>query len=566
VFDTHYAIPEDCLTDDETEVFNLWVAINPARGGDGEVHEDDVNTQFFNRFYEDSDGEDRNMLCLDRDGTPGCIYDLTLSASPGHNLEINAVEMDSSVMTFSSDHCTIEDPSDAHLPLELELKLFGSDAHDGINTDHDYHDPMTELLGATGSVEVKFAMCPRGDGGDCLDTQYPLFISATDDEGVELIDDSHATVNMIPHQPSRTTLDLYVGQDSELCDALSGDDDFFAETGHDWGGYASFNLVTCAMVPFDEAGHGDHETNCRTDIVRVVHTTPSTSTTSSFELGETFTRNVGNSVVGVGAAFETYNLLNLGGAYSTTTADVSITGWLSLPIANAMVEGRAWVAVVGSGVAGNLDVFGARLWDYDATIPEVDYSDDITFSDSYCGSYTYGVAGIGLVSSLCLDGSAGITNALSVTAAEGESELFADSTTYGLIEASVTPEVAMGLTATASVDLAAVVGGINGVLNIVTTSLPATADLAWGLVELPSGAATVATEYSAGLELQNTLLSGSVSVFVNALQPAWCYGSWGIPYPCPAWARVVSQPLVSFAGYTYNYTLLSTSGSLVLEP
>ena len=41
-------------------------------------------------------------------------------------------------------------------------------------------------------------------------------------------------------------------------------------------------------------------------------------------------------------------------------------------------------------------------------------------------SYTYGVAGIGLTASLCLDGSAGITNGLSITSASGGIPEFAD--------------------------------------------------------------------------------------------------------------------------------------------
>jgi len=349
-----------------------------------------------------------------------------------------------------------------------------------------------------------------------------------------------------------------VGQDTELCEALSGTHDE-----HDWAGYSSFNLYTCAAVPFSESGHGDgSDNNCIVDIVRVIREYPKVDETSSYETSTTFTRNVGNSVVGVNASFMTLSRLDLSGAYTNTTADVNISGWLSIPITNAAVEGRAWVSVVGSGAAGNLDIFGSRVWDYDQTIPEFIYEDDLTFSDSYCGSYTYGIAGIGLVASLCLDGSAGITNALSITAAEGGIPEFADSTSYGLVEASITPAVDMGLTATASVDLAAVVGGVNGVLTIVSSSLPATADLAWGLVDGPA----LLTTYSAGLDLENTLLSGSVSVFVNALQPRWCYGSWGIPYPCAYWANVVSQPLVSYSGFTYNYELLSDSGSILLEP
>ena len=175
------------------------------------------------------------------------------------------------------------------------------------------------------------------------------------------------------------------------------------------------------------------------------------------------------------------------------------------------------------------------------------------------------MAGIGLTASLCLDGSASITNGLSITSASGGYEEFADSTSYGLIEASIVPAVAMGMTATASVDLAVISGGINGNLNIITTSLPATADLAWGLVET-DGSISLLTTYGAGLDLENELLSGTVSVFVNSYSIAWC-SSWGVSYPCGGgWATIVSQPLVSYSGFNYNYELMSLSGSITLEP
>ena len=172
------------------------------------------------------------------------------------------------------------------------------------------------------------------------------------------------------------------------------------------------------------------------------------------------------------------------------------------------------------------------------------------------------MAGIGLTASLCLDGSAGITNGLSITSASGGIPEFADSTSYGLIEASVTP-AGDGQTATASVDLAAIVGDIGSSLNIIT-DLPATTDLAWGLVD--SGGEVAMTTYGASLDLENELLSGTVSVFVNRYSVSWCSAWWG-SYPCGSgWSTIVSQPLVSYSGFNYNYNLMSLSGNIILEP
>ena len=191
---------------------------------------------------------------------------------------------------------------------------------------------------------------------------------------MKLVDDNHAQVSMVPHQPTRTALDAYVAPESELCHALAGT----PGAASDWSKYASFNLVTCATIPFSEGGHGvTDDNNCSQNIVRVVRTAATADDvggsggdeTSSYELAESYSRDEGNSVVGVSADFSTYNLLDLSGAYHNTSADTAINGWLTVPISNAMVEGRAWVAIVGSGVTGNLDVFGYRLWDYDQTIP-----------------------------------------------------------------------------------------------------------------------------------------------------------------------------------------------------
>ena len=90
--------------------------------------------------------------------------------------------------------------------------------------------------------------------------------------------------------------------------------------------------------------------------------------------------------MGVNANFSTISRLDLSGAYHNTSAGTNISGWLSIPISNAMVEGRAWVSIIGSGLTGYLDVFGSRLWSYDQTIADITYEDDVTFSDSYCGS------------------------------------------------------------------------------------------------------------------------------------------------------------------------------------
>ena len=116
----------------------------------------------------------------------------------------------------------------------------------------------------------------------------------------------------------------------------------------DWSKYASFNLVTCATIPFSEGGHGvTDDNNCSQNIVRVVRTAATADDvggsggdeTSSYELAESYSRDEGNSVVGVSADFSTYNLLDLSGAYHNTSADTAINGWLTVPISNAMVEG-----------------------------------------------------------------------------------------------------------------------------------------------------------------------------------------------------------------------------------
>ena len=128
--------------------------------------------------------------------------------------------------------------------------------------------------------------CVRDNGGACVgnDGSLPLFINKTDENDVELIDEAHATVSMVPHRPNRTTQDTYVGTDSELCDALAG-----THASIDWSGYVTFNVTSCATVPFSEGGHGlPSENNCKVKIVRVVRTNRgSGSGTGSAGPGET---------------------------------------------------------------------------------------------------------------------------------------------------------------------------------------------------------------------------------------------------------------------------------------
>jgi hypothetical protein len=577
-FAQDFIIPDDCLGEGVEEMtYNLWIAQNPSKEDHpdqvelGGVAEGDYNTQFFNAEAIDTDGDDRNALCIGLSGDPGCVIDVSITPSAGDDLKLESFGYETSVFTVNAD-CSI-DHGQPDFEVHSVLTMHGDASYDGETSDA----LPTNILKADAHLE--YAMCPRayGEDGGCVEgTDYKaLAVSGHDDvaEG-----DDHSINGPIDalyaDAPHVQIHDLHVDSASALCGDLNGDGD--------WSDYHLFNLRVCVVHDGDEAGPCDkdnahcddtlHESNnCEMVAVAMVREYADASGASSWSADYTWDKGGGNSVIGANAHFETQNLLNLSGATTHSLARLSITGWAPFDVFKIWLDAQAYVSLVGSGVDAGVEIFQQKLWGYTNSVPEeLTYSDAIEYSKEACLHYNYGIAGIGLNVDLCASGSAGITLDAALTAKEGSSDAFASSTRIGDVDVTVEPQGAIGFSASASLNIGIARGGLTGNVDIITVNLPMNGNLQWGLVDSSDSTCNTSvclkTVNTVSVDLVVTFLTGNVNVWVDLLRPNWCScGSWCPGYPCGSWASVVNETIVSFSAYQLSQNLYGTSQSLTLQ-
>lgn len=570
-------IPETCLVEDETsDTFNVWVALNPATELDypegTPVPQEELNTQFFTAEGHDTEGTDRNSLCLDRNKTPGCVLDLTVTRSPGHNVELEELSVASSVLVLPWDACQRDavKPAAAVVEADLNLLIHGSLPDDGQAATDEFHNPLVELLGQGEAVELKAALCPRDDDGECNQgTDYlPLLITGRSldengkPDGKEA--DSVQVTELVVGQDHSFALDLHVDPQSNLCSNLVGQED----AAEDWSRFSLFNLRVCAEVPFEEQGHGDDELedNCRVVPLRVVIQNDTGRGQADFlDFDHAWDRSTGNDVVNLNASAGTINHFNLDGAYSHSYANAGLGGWLNISFIDINFEGLAYVAILGSGVEAHVDIFGYREWGYESWVADgadtVNVAGDFNFAKEYCLTYNYGIAGIGLNASLCASGSAGVEPTATIKAVEAAGTApFDSSTRIGDIAAHATPKTEFDLSASAYLDIAVAKGGITGTLVLLHLDAPIDAKLQWGLIDQEGSPALVVIS-DVVADLNCNVLAGDISVWVELYEPSWCWcDHWYCPdwVPCFDWDYVVNEPLVSFAGYGFSTNIIDT--------
>lgn len=563
-----FVVPDHCLADATAgRLFNLWVSANPALEGvhdeAGGVHSQDYNTQFFNAEQLDTDGKNRNLLCIGPNGVPGCVIDLNVHPSPGRDIEFRNLWVDSSVFSVWPD-CSL---ATGHPDIEthLDLRMWGQDSF----TDTVGGELPADVLDE--ELRITYSLCPRDEAsGACTaGTNYhALGVLGHPDHAQtpDLPVQSYAPLrDMHAAAPQRTHHDLHVENDPELCHNLMN----LPGATTDWSHFNRFNLRGCVSSPTThvETGHcelngtcsdGHHAlNNCKVVPMRLVRapTTERRSATKSF--GYTWDKNSGGSVVGASAKFWSDTVFSLDGATTSNGGQFDLTGWASAEIFKTWFDGQAYVSLVGSGYDTGVRIFSKNLWSKSQTVPEVTYENTQSIAKQLCYNYNYGIAGIGLNASLCASGSASLTVNASISAVEGGGPVpFDSSTRIGEASATVTPGASFGLTATASANVVVARGGITGTLNLIVISLPITGKLNWGLIDGPQLVLT--NNLSVGLD--TSFLSGNLNVWVDLIKPKWCScGSWCPGYPCSSWSSVVNQTLVSFTAYSLNRTVYDNS-------
>ena len=558
-------IPASCvagLDKGKSRIFNVWAGINMPQEhhapSDRYIADGDYNTVFFNSQQVDLDGLDRPKKCKDRDGKAGCIYDLTIAPSPGPNVAVTRFVLESTLMPVHLASCGTgtrhEDPG---LSFELGLTLYGRDPHDGKTQGHATGNHLDDYLKSGEFIAISADICPLSDTSDqcAKGTKFErlhLTTRQADNSTVATAEQVKVTSMRAGHEYIYG-LDAHVDAMTALCKRLT---DHTAKDS--WAGHSHYRLKVCATPPFAEQGHSSDtdEDHCRVDIIRLgVVDDSGSGAAKSLGFKKTWAKKIGNSVVNGYADFGTDNALNLSGARAHTWAKTGVGGWLHLPVADVEFDAAAQVAIVGRYLDGHVEVLGKRLYNYSKSIPEVELTYEKSWSKSYCITYNYGIAGIGLNASFCAGGSAGAKFDASIKAVAGSGvKPFNNSTKIGVAEAGVTPFVDFNMSATAELNLAVAKGGITGTLTLVDVSLPTVGNLYWGLVK---GPALVVT-YGVTSKLKVELLHGDISVYVDLLKPKWCKcGKWCPGYPCAKWKEVVHKSLASFNGWKYGITLLN---------
>jgi len=570
-------LPQNCLPPEaDSAVFNVWVALNPATEIDHPrgtpVAQEDLNTQFFVHDPERTHNAEQNAACLDRAGSPGCVLDLRVSKSPGYNLDFRRLEVASNVFVLDLDACEAMAPQAANATIEANvgLTLYGADADDGATPATTYKNSLDALVEAGKGVSLRAALCPRAPDGNCVSgTDYlPLAVAGAWTSGGQAPGDAFAeaiaVTNLVSQRDHSYALDLHISPQSALCQGLVGSG---GQPGP-WSRYTTFNLRMCADVPFVQAGNGADVTDddCRVVVLRyVLATDQGSSLADSLSFDYTWDRSTGNDIVGLSAAAGTVNHLNLDGASSDTYANAKLTGWLDVNLLDIDFRGLAYVSILGSGVSAHVDILGLREWGYEKWVADgadtVTVSGDYNFAKDYCLMYNYGIAGVGLDASLCATGSAGVApNAVIKAVQAAGAPPFDASTRIGDIQANAKPKVDFDLTASAYLDVAVAQGGVSGTLVLLHVDVPTSASLQWGLIDNKGKPAlTIVSEVNSTLNCN--VLAGDISVWVKLYEPAWCYcDHWYCPdwIPCFNWVDVVNKPLVSFAGYGLQTTLLNT--------
>lgn len=579
-------VPSECvegLPPRESRTMNLWVSMNAPTADaipeEEELEPTDYNTQFFTRFGDDlGASSSRNELCRseDRDGNPlpSCVLDLQVAASPGYNVEIDALELESSLLILSDDVCSLPiDYSDPGLEVAVGMKIWGNDPHPPRARDHSLTNALEDATrDMDRGVTLAASICPAADDANCVDGTDFLPLSVTRREEGDVPSAATAVESipvseMVVGEPLEYLFDTHIDPASETCRAVTGAP---GAGERDWSAYSTFLVRYCVDAPFREFGPKGNEDrdNCATELVKLVFDPVASGDARSLEFDKTWTKEVGNSVVSGLADFGTENRLDTSGVRTYTYATAGVGGWLDVTIVDTEVEGLANTSILGSSVSTHIDVFEGRVYSFSDSVPTsasktLSLAGDRSFSKSRCVTYNYGLAGVGFNATVCAQGSAGVEYGSTVTLTAASSAPVA----RGSIAGSVSPFVSMDLSARASVNLAAARGSVEGDVDLVQVSLPTGPALEFTKDQLAD--ADVEVSWNIGSDLAVSFLDGDITAWVDLLKPAWCKKKkFGvkIKYPCTKWKEVAKTKLVDFSGFRYAIELLDVNGSQTLSP
>lgn len=548
----HFTIPNDCLpegTDQKT--FNLWTSLDTfdeiievKSGG-----ENDNLVVFNNREAANA----ANQACRDMvNDKPGCVFSLKVKSTEGINLQFRELTSQSSVAVLypEEDHeDVIEGTNERNHPLTTVSSTLTVLGQEHLDADGDFKVDDDNSLNAPATITYTIKAT------NAADSPLPLTIHKGHNEASG-------------HDPSATVEKLVTGSPTHFTHELFAEGQTRAalESGP-WAAEHEFTIEGCVSTSEKEVSTGDNGTsdNCQKEQVVLVRSAVNASLADSYSLNAGWTKSYGDSdTVQLNVDLGTENVLNLSGASSATRAHINVESLVGhISIFNAIANGDAFIAVVGSGADVAVDVFGISVYSYSNRIPEISYARDFSITKSLCATFSYGVIVVSLDVSLCLSGTAGIdVKDFTIKAKQGsDAAPFAESTKIGTINASVKPYTNIDGVVTATADITVARAGASGTIRLIGIDLPLEAQLKWGLVSGPK--LVVIGDGTWSLNLVS--LNGYFDLFADTRSIDWC-SSWLCDYPCGfSWNNVYYKRLGDWSGTSINQNLLTRHEQLTLQ-
>ncbi|MFT3770443.1 MAG: hypothetical protein QM820_33870 [Minicystis sp.] len=357
---------------------------------------------------------------------------------------------------------------------------------------------------------------------------------------------------MATDEPNSLDHAVYADPAGAACARING-----AGGGESWLGYSTFYLRACADLPIAETRNGDGDAkddNCESVPVQIVRAESSNpgadGEASTLQFNNTYSNSFGGSVASVSLNANRTATANLSGATVQKSLTSNLGGWFSANLLNIWANGASNASLTGSA-SGGFSVFGTSYWSASSSSNNYQSSGGPSFNVSiYCMTYNLGVAGLGFNLSGCLNAAAGLNFTYDIKALNGAGPSpFNTATRHGQTRVDITPYANVSLVLSAYANIGVLQGGVTGNVMLLGVSFPSKDDLRWGLTTFSGKPAMIVTA-NTSLGLTFNTLSGYVYAWVKALEPHWCRGKWGIPYPCFEWNTIYNQNIISWTGGT----------------
>ncbi|MDX8390299.1 MAG: hypothetical protein R8M38_07395, partial [Mariprofundaceae bacterium] len=265
--------------------YNLFTVVDPH----GDIYQTEgwQTAASFVVYNEDDLDLPSNQACLTGDGEMGCIYKVALENSPGIDLSVSELELESELLVLypTEDHPLLTPGANEfnfpHIQADISIRLDGA-------------DPSLENA-LPGSTEISYDLCPDDGSGGCALDRMPLSIYSVPNEPAGH-DRSLPVDSMGSGYDFHFSNDLYVEQDTMTAlqegGAWSGYDTFIVRgcVNIDRGAEAGFDSVSFVALP--EISQGN---NCLTAKVSLAHPGPAQESTQVPEITPTQEGIVGKS-------------------------------------------------------------------------------------------------------------------------------------------------------------------------------------------------------------------------------------------------------------------------------